>query len=44
MKRLETGKHKENILRNHIHEEIQQHIPQKDFIMNSNHLLKHNIV
>ena len=42
---LETKMHKENILSNQIHEEPnQQQTPQKDFIMNSNHLIKYNIV
>jgi len=41
---LETKMHKENILSNQIHKEpIYQQIPQKDFIMNSNHLIKYNI-
>ena len=42
---LSVKMHKENILSNQIHEEPnQQDIPQKDFIMNSNHLMKYNII
>jgi len=42
---LSVKMHKENILSNQIHEEPnQQDIPQKDFIMNSNHLIKYNII
>ena len=42
---LETKMHEYNVTKNQIYNEPnQQQIPQKDFIMNSNHLIKYNIV
>ena len=42
---LEKKIHKYNVTKNQIYNEPnQQQIPQKDFIMNSNHLIKYNIV